>query len=90
MEELKKALQMGMMAQQAQDFLGEYEEDIDWDILIVNSLIEEVITEETDFYNFTELRCGEYSLVFRIEKDYGEIREIRLWFNNTEIDNWEV
>ena len=31
-------LQLGMMVQQSLNFLGEYDDDIDWDILIANPL----------------------------------------------------
>ena len=85
-------IELGRLVQIAIDnFLGEYDENVDWDILISEDIVDLVEDEETEFYKFVTLVCGEYTLVFRLDNDgYEEIREIVLWHDKAIIDEWEL
>ena len=83
-------IQLGRLAQVIIDqFLGEYSCDVDWDILITEDIVDLVDEEETEFYKYISLICGEYTIVIKLDNDvYEEIKEIVLWHNNTVIDEW--
>lgn len=72
-------------------FLGKYDDDVDWDILISNDIVDLVEDEEDTFYKYVTLICDEeFKLIFCLDNDnYKEIRAVALWHGNNFIDEWE-
>ena len=72
-------------------FLGKYENEVDWDILISNDIVGLVEDEEDSFYIYVTFICDkDFKLIFCLDNDEcKEIRSIALWHGNNFIDEWE-